>query len=485
MRAIALVRTPKRFIVGAVAALLSLGLAMSTLAPTSGEASSHREAPFTASEPQIDNTDVYAFTSPDNPATVTLISNWIPFEEPAGGPIFYPFADKTRYDIKVSNDGDAAAEIVYRWVFTNHLRKPTEQFLYNDGPVTSLRDENLLQFQTYNLKKIEMSGRRPRTEFLVRNAIAAPSDVGAASMPSYEDLRNEAIVPTSDGGKTYAGQGDDPFFLDLRVFDLLYGGDFSEAGDDTLRGFNTNVLALQVPKTEVALGGNVTANNSVIGVWSTASRRSAKISDPKTGEISFRGRFAQVSRLGNPLVNEVVVPTGLKDYFNASKPAKDEQFLGAVNEPILPKVIEAVYGIEEPDSDPNQAGIQRDDLIAVFLTGIEGLTQPQNVEPSEMLRLNLSTPPCEEGNCADFSRLGVIGGDNAGFPNGRRLMDDVVDIALQVFEGELIGNPNDLSDGVNANELGFTSTFPYVALPHRGSDPSPHDNQSPSPSPTQ
>ena len=475
MRATALVRTPKKVMIGGLAAFLSLGLAMSTLAPTAGEASSHREAPFTASEPQIDNTDVYAFTSPDNPSTVTLISNWIPFEEPAGGPNFYPFAEKTRYDIMISNDGDAAAEITYRWVFTDHYRNAESQFLYNTGQVSSLDDLDLNFYQTYNLKELR-AGRRAKT--LVRNAIAAPSDVGAASMPSYEDLRDQAIQ-SFGASKTYAGQADDPFFLDLRVFDLLYGGDFSEAGDDTLRGFNTNTLAIQVPKTDLAQGGDVAANNSVIGVWSTASRRSAKISDPKTGAVSFQGKFAQVSRLGQPLVNEVVVPVGLKDYFNASKPPKDEQFLAAVNEPILPKVVEAVYGIEEPDSDPDKAGIQRDDLIAVFLTGIEGVTQPENVEPSEVLRLNLSTPPCDEGTCADYSPLGVIGGDNAGFPNGRRLADDVIDIALQVFEGELIGNPNELADGVNANEKSFLSTFPYVALPHRGSDPAPHDPAQP------
>jgi hypothetical protein len=294
-------------------------------------------------------------------------------------------------------------------------------------------------------------------------------------MPNYENLRNEA-VKSFGASKVFAGQADDPFFLDLRIFDLLYGGDFSEAGDDTLRGFNVNALALQVPKTELAKGGDITANNSVIGVWSTASRRSAKISDKKTGAVSFKGRFAQVSRLGQPLVNEVVVPVGLKDYFNASKPAMDAQFRRAVNKPILPKVVEAVYGIEEPDSDPNKPGIQRDDLISVFLTGIEGLTQPRNVKPSEVLRFNLSTPPCEEGTCAEYSRLGVIGGDNAGFPNGRRLADDVIDIALQVFEGELIGNPNDLGDGVDTNERDFGSTFPYVALPHRGSSPSPHQD---------
>ena len=472
MGSVAIPTRKRRVALAGLAAALSLGLVSSSLAPTAGEASSHREAPFTSSEPQIDNTDVYAFTSPDDPSKVTLISNWIPFEEPAGGPNFYPFAEKTRYDIRISNDGDASAELIYRWVFTNHYRNANGQFLYNTGQVTSLDDPDLNFYQTYDLKKV-----RPgmRAQVLVNDAIAAPSDVGAASMPSYEDLRNEA-TRSFGASKAYAGQSDDPFFLDLRVFDLLYGGDFSEAGDDTLAGFNTNALAIQIPKTEVAQNGNVAANNSVIGVWSTASRRSVKISDRQTGAVSFKGRFSQVSRLGQPLVNEVVVPVGLKDYFNASKPPEDEQFLGAVNEPILPKVVEAVYGIEEPDSDPNKAGIQRDDLISVFLTGIEGLTQPENVEASEVLRLNLSTPPCEEGTCAEYSRLGVIGGDNAGFPNGRRLADDVIDIALQVFEGELIGNPNDLADGVDANELQFSSTFPYLPLPHRGSDPSPHQD---------
>ena len=470
MHLAALVREPRRLMVGGLAAVVAVGLAASALAPTTSTASSHREAPFTSSEPQIDNTDVYAFTSPDRPSTVTLISNWIGFEEPAGGPNFYPFAEKTNYDIRVSNDGDARAEIIYRWVFRDHYRNARGQFLYNTGQVTSLRDTDLNFYQTYDLKKI-VPHKSSRT--LVNDAIAAPSDVGAASMPSYRNLRDQAIKAFGPG-RTYAGQADDPFFLDLRVFDLLYGGNFSEVGDDTLRGFNTNALAIQVPKTELAKGGNVEANNSVVGVWSTASRRSVKISNPKTGAVSFKGKLAQVSRLGHPLVNEVVVPVGLKDYFNASKPARDEQFLGAVNNPILPKVVEAVYGIKQPDSNPNKRGIQRDDLISVFLTGIKGLTQPRNVEPSEMLRLNLSTRPCEKGSCAKYSRLGVIGGDTAGFPNGRRLADDVVDIALQVFEGELIGNPNDLGDGVNVNERAFRNAFPYLALPHRGSDADPH-----------
>jgi hypothetical protein len=473
MRAVALVRTPGRLMAVGLAAVLTLGLVATTLAPTRGDASSHREAPLTAADPQVDNTDLYAFTSPDNAATVTLVSNWIPFEEPAGGPNFYAFAEGVRYDVNVSNDGDASPEIIYRWKFHDHYRNPNT-FLYNTGQVTSLADADLNFFQTYNLSKIKVRHGRDRVTTLVRNAKVAPSDVGQASMPDYEMLRDEAVVTAGVDGKTFAGQTNDPFFLDLRVFDLLYGADFSEVGDDTLKGFNTNTMVLQVPKTEVAKRANV-ASNPVIGVWSTASRRSTRIQSNK-GTQSFKGPWVQLSRLGMPLVNEVVVPVGTKDFFNASKPKNDEQFLGAVNDPELPRLIEAVYGIPAPDSNENKPGIQRDDLIQVFLTGIPDLNQPRNVEPAEMLRLNLTTPPCEQGSCPDYSSLGVIGGDVAGFPNGRRLADDILDIALQVVEGELIDNPNDLGDGVSADDKSFSTTFPYVSLPTRGSDPSPHQD---------
>jgi hypothetical protein len=452
------------------AALAAVALAAGALAPSLSGASSHREAALTAADPQVDNTDVYAFVSPDNPSTVTLVSNWIPFEEPAGGPNFYAFAEGVRYDVNISNDGDAKPEIIYRWTFRDHYRNPNT-FLYNTGQVTSLDDADLNFYQTYTLTKIRVGGNKTT---LVQDGKVAPSDVGEASMPDYASLRAGAIVPAGTGGKSFAGQTNDPFFLDLRVFDLLYGTDFSEVGDDTLEGFNTNTMVLQVPKTEVAKDGD-TAANPVVGVWSTASRRSTRIQTAE-GSQSFRGPWVQLSRLGMPLVNEVVVPVGSKDYFNASKPKDDEQFLGAVNDPELPHLIEAVYGIPAPDSNDDTAGIQRDDLIQVFLTGIPELNQPEGVEPAEMLRLNLSVPPCEQGTCDDYSRLGVIAGDVAGFPNGRRLGDDVLDIALQVVEGELIGNANDLGDGVDADDKGFTSTFPYVSLPTRGSDTSPHQS---------
>ena len=458
----------KGLIAGSIVLMLALGMAVTSLAPITSRASSHREAPLTAADPQVDTTDTYAFTSPNFPSTVTLIANYIPFEEPAGGPNFYPFAaGNVRYDINIDNDGDAGADIIYRWVFQDHRRNPGT-FLYNTGQVTSLTDPNLNFFQTYNLYRIRPGKGWRRLASGVR---AAPSDVGRASMPDYAALRSQAIKQFN-GGKVFAGQADDPFFLDLRIFDLLYGANFSEVGDDTLAGFNVNTLAIQVPKTAVAKKNNPEKNN-VIGVWATASRQSTRVIKGN-GTQTHSGRYVQVSRLGSPLVNEVVIPVKHKDRWNASRPAKDAQFLPYVNDPIVPHVVQAIYGIAPPDSNPNKSGIQRADLIQVFLTGVPGLNQPARVTPSEQLRLNLQTPPCQPGACANFSRLGVIGGDVAGYPNGRRLQDDVVDIALQVVEGELIGNPNNLGDGVNTNDRPFTNLFPYVPLPHRGSDPSPH-----------
>jgi hypothetical protein len=460
--------SPGRRAIGAAAALTALALSAAALAPTSSDASSHREAPLTAADPQVDNTDVYAFVSPDAPNKVSLVSNWIPFEEPAGGPNFYAFAEGVRYDINVSNDGDAAPELIYRWKFKDHYRNPNT-FLYNTGQVTSLDDADLNFYQTYSLKRVKVGGS---TRTLVDNAVVAPSHVGDASMPDYEELREEAIVSAGRGSKTFSGQTNDPFFLDLRVFDLLYGADFSEVGDDTLKGFNTNTMVLRVPKNQLTKN-NDPETNPVVGIWSTASRRSTRI-QKSDGTQSFSGKWVQLSRLGMPLVNEVVVPVGAKDYFNASEPKDDEQFLGAVNDPELPRLIESVYGIPAPDSNDDMEGIQRDDLIQVFLTGIPTLNKPKNVEPAEMLRLNVTIPPCEEGSCNDYSRLGVIGGDVAGFPNGRRLADDVIDISLQVVEGELLDNPNDLGDGVNTDDKEFSSSFPYVSLPNSGSETSPH-----------
>ncbi len=465
----------KRFRQAAVAAAATVALAsglLAGLAPATSHASSHREAPLVAADPQVDGTDLYAFVSPDKPGTVSIISNWIPFENPAGGPNFYSFAPGVNYDINIDNNGDAKPEIIYRWIFTNHYRN-TDTFLYNTGVVNHLTDSTLNFFQTYDLLRITGGG----TTTLLHDALVAPSDVGDASMPDYATLSQEATHTGPCGGcKFWAGQADDPFFLDLRVFDLLYGANFGEVGHDSLAGFNVNSFAMQVPKKDLTFRGD---GSGIVGIWTTAERQSIRV-QASDGSQSFSGSFVQVSRLGNPLVNEVVVPVGLKDHFNASQPINDAQFGPKVatfgQDPNdLPAVINAVYGLPIPDCDgnPNDGNVDRScDLVPVFLTGLAGLNQPPSVVGSEMLRLNMNTPPCTS-NC---STLGVIAGDNAGYPNGRRLQDDVIDIALRVVEGCLIGGDSctsgafaTLGDGVNQNDVPFRSKFPYLALPHSGS----------------
>ena len=454
------------------AAGVSIALAAGVLAalgPGSSIASSHREAPLTSAEPPIDQTDLYAFVAPDRPNKVTFVSSWLPFQEPAGGPNFYLWAERTNYDINIDNDGDARADVTFRWRFTTHHRDGGGSFLNNNGVVDSLNDPNLLVYQTYDLWRLR-EGREPVR--LLNDAKVVPSHVGDASMPTYNaDLFDAGTRSFGETNRSWVGQSDDPFFLDLRVFDLIYGGDFSEAGDDTLAGFNVNTMVLQVNKDMVR-----GSDGPIIGIWNTASRRSVRVLDA-SGSLSDSGDLVQVSRLGMPLVNEVVVPIAAKDYFNASKPRQDAQFLPQVQDPELPHVVSAVYPSvfpDVPDSDPDTDGVQRSDLISVFLTGVDGLNMPAGVRPAEMLRLNLSIDPCTDA----CSTLGVIGGDTAGFPNGRRLDDDIVDIALRVVMGVLLpdhdADADGLSDGVDANDVSFLEAFPYVAYPHSGSDASPH-----------
>ncbi|WP_306319350.1 MULTISPECIES: DUF4331 domain-containing protein [unclassified Streptomyces] len=409
--------------------------------PQRADASSHREAPLISGQPQYDNTDVYAFVSPDKPDTTTLVANWIPFEEPAGGPNFYPFPEDAQYDIHVDSDGDAQGDLLYRWTF-NTQTKNGNTFLYNTGPVKSLDDPNLNVTQTYDIDLLRLKDQKIVSKSKIADdQPVAPSNVGKASMPDYRKLRDQAVKKIGGGVTSYVGQADDPFFLDLRVFDLLYGGNLSEVGRDTLKGYNVNTVALQIPTAFLT----ESKDQPTIGVWSTTQRKDAQ------------GDWKQVSRLGSPLVNEVVNPQKVKDRFNASAPWNDSQFLPFVTEPELPKLIESIYKIKAPKTP-------RNDLVDVFLKGVKGLNQPPGVRPSEMLRLNTSIPPTDSPK-----RLGVLEGDKAGFPNGRRLSDDIVDAELQVVEGELLGKKNDLGDAVDANDKKFESSFPYVALPTSGS----------------
>ena len=455
-------------LVAAGSTVLTAGLV--AIAPGPAGASSHREAPLIAGDPPVDNTDVYAFVSPDKPDTVTLVANWYPFEEPNGGPNFYPWATDAHYDINIDNDGDARPDLTYRWTFRTDDRRGKSTFLYNNGPVTSLDDPNLLFRQSYTLQVIDRNGH---DKTLIKSGKVAPSDVGPASMPDYGALRGQAVTSVPGGGKSFVGQADDSFFLDLRVFDLLYGGNLSEVGQDTLKGYNVNTIALQVPKSVLALKGNAT-RNPVIGIWSDTERQSMAIAPGKQYPI---GPFVQVSRLGNPLVNEVVVPAGLKDKFNSLTPDQDRkipELVNRVTDPEVPKLIQAIYGLPAPPTP-------RNDLVEIFLTGITTKaggpiaadlnSQLNNADvdakrfaPSEQLRLNMSVPVAANPN-----RLGVLAGDLQGFPNGRRLTDDVLDIEVQALEGAAVSGivpALAAGDGVNANDKPFGSSFPYVALPH-------------------
>jgi len=424
--------------------VLFLGFAMMP-----GRASSHREAPLISADPQADTTDVYAFLSPDNPDMVTLIASYIPFEDPAGGPNFFRFGDSVLYEIKIDNNGDAVEDISYQLRFTSQVNNPNT-FLYGTGQIRSLDDPNRNMFQTYTLSRVQGG-----TTVLIAGPMRTMYDNIGVTTPNYGGNGSgiyEFRQPDGTTGRVFAGQTDDAFFLDLRVFDLLYGGNLSETGVDTLAGFNVHSIAIQVPKNSLK------GASPIIGVWATASRPAT--TTRQAGSETSTGAFVQVSRLGMPLVNEVVVPVGQKDRWNGSRPVDDAQFLSYVTDPEVPKLLQAIYGIQAPSTP-------RNDLVQVFLTGVPGLNMPSGVRASEMLRLNTDIGPV-----AAPARLGVLANDIAGFPNGRRLTDDVLDITVQAAAGILTGaRVGSLGDGVDRNDVAFRSSFPYLAFPHSGGNP--------------
>jgi hypothetical protein len=449
----------------AVAAMVGVSSVFNLGAPPTG-ASSHREAPLISQDPVADATDLYAFVSPDNPDTVTLIANYYPMEDPAGFPNFYRFGDDVVYRINIDNNGDAVEDIFYQWDFDTEIVNPNS-FLYNSGPIDALDSPNLNVRQTYTLSE----GRGGTLTEIASGLMTPPVNVGPKSTPDYEALASDAIAKVGDGITVFAGQRDDPFWVDLGgVGDLLTIRQLpgnAGGGVDDLAGLNVQSLAIQVPIEQLTSDGAAptdgAAADAVIGVWTTALRPSTLVFGPGTQTAS--GDHIQISRLGMPLVNEVVAPLGAKDLFNSSHPGDDAQFLGAVTDPEIAKLLNLLYGdalVAVPESG-------RDDLVQVFLTGVPGLNQPANVTPSEMLRLNVAVAPSQTEN-----PLGVIGGDNSGFPNGRRLGDDVVDVELRVAAGFLLGEEfqnganGQLGDGVPANDVPFLTQFPYVGTPHQG-----------------
>jgi len=431
------------------------------LALMPGEASSHREAPLLAQDPMADNTDVYAFVSPDAPDTVTLIANFIPFQKPDGGPNFYSFDPNVVYEIHIDNNGDAVEDVTYQWRFTTEVRN-TATFLYNTGTVTSLDDPDLNVRQFYRLTRIDGPRRTGTVIELSGRLPVPPPNIGPRSTPNYGALGG-GIQSLPGNITVFAGQRDEGFYVDLGIFDLLGVG--SGAVEDSTAGFNVSSLAIRVPKSALARGGttptNATDPSAIIGVWSTASRFATRTLS--AGAQQHTGALVQVSRLGNPLVNEAVIDLARKDAFNGIEPTSDSVALDRVTDPEVPKLLKAIFNVDSPPAP-------RNDLVTIFLTGIPGLNQPTNVRAAEMLRLNMAIPPTSSPD-----RMGVLGGDLAGFPNGRRVGDDVLDIVLQAAAGGTPLTPaynrspnNSLGDGVNRNDVAYLTSFPYLGIPHAG-----------------
>jgi len=429
---------------------------------------------------------------------VTILANYIPLEEPAGGPNFFQFGDDVLYSINIDNDGDAEPDITYEFRFTTQIQNP-ETFLYNTGPITALDSPNWNVRQTYSVTRIEgpTSYRRRssgKTAVLANGLMTPPCRIGPRSTPNYEALAEAAVYALPTGETVFAGQRAEGFFVDLgSIFDL---GDLrpfqhlhlipsaDAPGVNGTKGFNVHTIALRVPKTELTSDGSnptdPTDQRSVIGVWATANRQKVTVRvNPKQPSVGT-GPWVQVSRLANPLFNEVIVPLGDKDEWNALDPNEDEQFLKYVQHPELATLLPVLY----PGVFPNLAALtaERADLVAILMTGIPAgiISGFQNFTGStnaDLLRLNMAIPPAANPN-----PLGILGGDLAGFPNGRRVTDDVVTIELRAIAGatyplvDASFKPDAaaslVTDGVTAasNSMPFLTTFPYLGVPNEGFD---------------
>jgi hypothetical protein len=447
--------------------------------------SSHREAPEISADPVADNTDVYAFVSADRPDTVTIITNYIPLENPPGGPNFFEFGDDVLYTIYIDNNGDAKPDITYHFHFESQLHNPNT-FLYNTGPISSLDDKNWNKRQFYSVAK--SNGHGP--SMIGENLPSPPCNIGPRSTPNYPVLAQAAVHQLPSGETVFAGQRNDGFFVDLgAIFDL---GDLrpfqnlhlipTPAGPsvDPLATLNVHTIAIQVPIKQLTRDGSQptdpTSAKAVLGIWGAASRRKLRIKDRSNDEHGETGPWVQVSRLGNPLFNEVIVPLGQKDNWNASQPAGDSAFAGFVKQPELGKLLPVLY----PGVFPHLAALTADraDLVAILLTGlpsgiVKGFQNFTGNTLADMLRLNVAVPPAAKPN-----PLGILGGDLAGFPNGRRVADDVVTIELRAIAGVTypLVNPSyspDPAAGLVSEQLTpapdrYQSTFPYLGVPHDG-----------------
>jgi hypothetical protein len=461
--------------------------------------SSHREAPEIAQDPVADSTDLYAFVSPDIEGTVTLIANYVPLQGPAGGPNFYQFGDDVLYEILIDNNGDAQPDITYQFSFTTVVENGNT-FLYNTGPITSLSSGNWNRRQVYSVTRIDAFG----THVVATGLACPPCNIGPLSTPNYETtLANEAIHPLNGGGQVFAGQRAEGFYVDLgSIFDLGNLRPFSAAhapigalasgpGINATKSVNVHSIALQLPISMLTRDGStptsVTDPRAAIGVWTRASRQQVQIRG--TGGPSFEtGPWVQVSRLGNPLINEVVIPMGQKDFWNGQQPSADTLFAAHYTQPELAGLLPVLY----PGATFSAlAGLvaskaPRNDLVAILLTGIPaGVVAPNystftGAVLADMLRLNMAIPPSGSPNI-----FGILGGDFAGFPNGRRVFDDVTTIELRAIAGAVYhlvatytadAAAGAIYDVINTNDPTVIGTenylphFPYLGQPYAGFD---------------
>jgi hypothetical protein len=471
--------------------------------------SSHREAPEISKDPVADNADVYAFVSPDNPGTVTIISNFVPLQDPPGGPNFFEFGDDVLYSINIDNDGDGRPEISYLFKFETTLRSK-ETFLYNTGPITSLESPAWNKRQFYSVMRVDgpdtttygsSTAHHPhhhhksklKTQVLGAGLACPPCNIGPRSTPGYNSLAEAAVHTLPDGVKVFAGQRTDGFYVDLgAVFDLADLRPFQNLhlipsapamGIDATKTLNIHTIALQIPIGQLTANHSVpkdaSSSSSVIGVWSAAARRKVRMIDKANDERAQSGPWVQVSRLGNPLFNEVIVPLGDKDRWNTTYPVAEKQFAKYVEQPEVAKLLPVLY----PNVFPNLAGLSkpRADLVAILLTGLPSGVVPgfQNYTGkvlADQLRLNLAIPP----TTSKPSRFGLLGNDPAGFPNGRRVFDDIVSIELRAIAGVTYAlvdktyKPDAaaglLTEGLEPAPNRYQSTFPYLAPPLDGFD---------------
>jgi Domain of unknown function (DUF4331) len=485
----------KRSEIGRSAVLCGASVLALALNGVPAQASSHREAPGITSTPKLDGTDFYMFRSYEagRSGFVTLVADYLPLQDPFGGPNYFQLDDNGIYEIHIDNDGDGREDITFQFRFTNARQTLSVNAGGVSVPIALIQDGQIGQggnpqdiaalnvHESYTLSIIR-GDRRHRDRRPITDAqtgaprFEKPADnIGFKTLPDYDAYAAAHIrpihIPGCGDGKVFVGQRKDPFVVSLgETFDLInyahpIGEEFANTGRDDIAGKNVTSLILEVPTT------CLTTKDPVIGGWTTASQA-------KQGDGEGDGEdddFAQVSRLGMALVNELVIGLEDKDKFNASEPRNDAQFLTFVTNPSFPELVGIIFstaGVQAPTLFP------RTDLVATFLTGIEGLNQPAHVTPAEMLRLNTSTPitPADMQN-----RLGVIGGDTAGYPNGRRPGDDVVDITLRVAMGRLISlglfgtaaqAPSgglDFTDGAIVNATFFDNQFPYLKAPIAGS----------------